>query len=223
MVIEKTPVVILGAGGYAKVVYEILSTHSDLNVIGCTDKALGLSERSTGEDIALPILGDDDVLPKLAEKYFGLQAVLALGSDLMEARRRLIHVLDLQNIRPISARHRSAVISTTAKLGAGTVVRAGSIVSAGTIIGRHCILNLGASIDHDARLGDNIFVGQGAKISSHVEIADHVVVEMGAKINSRVQVGEGARLTAGSFVNTDVPDHAVVVGVPGRVVRYVDG
>ena len=223
MVIEKTPVVILGAGGYAKVVFEILSTHSDLNVIGCTDKALGLSERSPGEEAALPILGDDDVLPDLAAKYFGLRAVIALGPELVEARRRLIRILDLENISPITARHRTAVISTTAKLGAGTVARAGSIVSAGTTVGRHCILSLGASIDHDSRLGDNVFVGQGAKISSYAEIADHVVVEMGAKINSRVQVGEGARITGSAFVNTDVPDHAVVVGAPGRVVRYLDG
>jgi serine acetyltransferase len=34
-------------------------------------------------------------------------------------------------------------------------------------------------------------------------------------------VGQGARITGGAFVNTDVPDHAVVVGVPGRIVRYL--
>ena len=42
---QKTPVVILGAGGYAAVVLEILSARPDISVIGCTDKALGLSER----------------------------------------------------------------------------------------------------------------------------------------------------------------------------------
>jgi acetyltransferase-like isoleucine patch superfamily enzyme len=47
-----------------------------------------------------------------------------------------------------------------------------------------------------------------------------VVIEMGASINSRVTIGAGARVIGGAFVNTDVPDHAVVVGVPARLVRY---
>ncbi len=219
---EKTPVVILGAGGYASVVYEILGHRPDVVVVGCTDKALGLSERGVGEGLSLHILGDDDVLPDLAGQHPGLRAVLALGSDLMSVRARLMRTLDLEGIQPITAVHPGAIISPTVKLGAGTVVGAGVVISTGTEVGRHCVLNTGASVDHDARLGTNVFVGQGARIASYVELKDNVVIEMGASVNSRVVIGEGARITGGAFVNTDVPDHAVVVGVPGRVVRYLD-
>ena len=219
---EKTPVVILGAGGYAVVINEILSLRPDVLVIGCTDKALGLSERSPDARTPLRILGDDDVLPDLAEEYTGLHAVLGLGPDLMDVRARLIRTLDRARIPPLTAAHPRAVVSHMARLGAGTVVEAGAIISAGTRLGRHCVVALGASIAHDARLASNVYIGQGARVASYVEMGDNVVIEMGASINSRVVIGEGARITGGAFVNTDVPDYAVVVGVPGRVVRYLD-
>lgn len=222
MVGSKTPVVILGAGGFAVVVHEILSARPDVLVLGCTDKALGLSERSLSEGVSLRILGDDDILPDLAEQHPGLQAVLALGPDLMDVRARLIRMLDLEHIPPLTVVHPRAIVSSLAQLGEGTVVSAGAIINAGSRVGRHCVITIGASLDHDAQLGSNVFVGQGARISSYVELHDNVVIEMGASINSRVSVGQGARVTGGAFVNTDVPDHAVVVGVPARVVRYIE-
>jgi sugar O-acyltransferase (sialic acid O-acetyltransferase NeuD family) len=217
----KTPVVILGAGGYAGVVYAILRQHADVLVLGCTDKALGLSERSLNTGVSLRILGDDDVLPQLADENPGLQAVLALGPDLMDVRSRLIKTLQRQKIQPRTAIHPRAIISGTSELGPGSVIQAGAIMAEDTVLGPHCVLGIGASVDLSARLGTNVYVGQGARVSSYVGIGDDVVIEMGASINSRVTVGEGARITGGAFVNTDVPDHAVVVGVPGRVVRYL--
>jgi sugar O-acyltransferase (sialic acid O-acetyltransferase NeuD family) len=217
---QKTPVVILGAGAYAAVIHEILSARRDVAVIGCTDKALGQSDRAIDEGVSLRILGDDDILPDLAAKHSGLRAVMALGPDLMDVRKKLIDVLRRVGIPSFSAHHASAVISSMAKIGEGTVVREGAIISAGSVIGPFSLINLDASIDHDAKLASNVYVGQGAKISSHVQVGENVVIEMGASINSRVTIGAGARVIGGAFVNTDVPDHAVVVGVPARLVRY---
>ena len=218
----KKPVVILGAGGYAGLVYEILRARSDLTVLGCTDKVMGLSERTLGDGISLRILGDDNILPDLAEKHSELQAVIALGPELMDARTRLINLLDDLRIKPATAAHPRAIISRLTKVGAGTVFGAGAVLSAGSHIGRHCVIQIGASVDHDARIGNNVYIGQGSRISSYVEIEDNVVVELGASINRQVKIGPGARVTGGAFVNTDVPDRAVVVGVPARVVRYLD-
>jgi len=218
----RIPLVMIGAGGFAAILHEILSARPDVTLLGCTDKALGVSERSLDEGVTLKILGDDDIIPQLADKHRGLRAVFALGPDLMETRARLMRTLEAQNILFLSVIHASAVISSLAKIGEGTVIREGATVSASAEIGPCGLLNLGASIDHDAKLARNVYVGQGAKISSHVQIGPNVVIEMGASVNSRVTVGQGARVTGGAFVNSDIPDHAVVVGVPARVVRFID-
>nr|MBN1228517.1 hypothetical protein [Anaerolineae bacterium] len=223
MVVEgKTPVVILGAGGYAALVHEILAQRQNLLIIGCTDKALGLSERSVGDGVSLRILGDDDILPELAARHPGLHAVLAIGPDLMDVRSRLIQTLKLAGIPPVAAVHQQAAVSQLARLAAGTIVGAGATISTGAALGEHCAVQINASIDHDARLGNNVFIGQGARISSYAELKDNVVIEIGASVNSRVLIGEHARVAGGAFVNTDVPDCAVVVGVPARVVRYIE-
>jgi len=203
-------------------VHEILSAYPDYTVLGCTDKALGLSERSLGEGKSLRILGDDDILPELAERHPGLCGVLALGPELMDVRARLVRTLDRVGISPVTVAHPRSIVSKLAKLGGGTVVSGGAIINAGTETGPHCALAAGAVIDHDTLLGTNVFVGQGARVSSYVRLEDNVAIELGACVNSRVCVGAGARVTGGAFVNTDVPDHAVVMGVPARVVRYVD-
>ena len=219
---QKIPVVILGAGAYAVVIQEMLNARTDVTVLGCTDKALGQSERSSDEGKPLKILGDDDILPELAEQHPGLRAVLALGPELMDVRQKLMGVLRREQIEPLTVLHPSAVVSTLAQIGEGTVVREQAAVSAGSVIGPCGLINLGASIDHDAKLSANVYVGQGAKIASNVQVGESVVIEMGASINSRVSIGQGARIIGGAFVNTDVPDHAVMVGVPARLVRYED-
>ncbi len=217
---ERIPVVILGAGGYASAVWEILTLRPEITVIGCTDKALGVSERSMGEGMSLRILGDDDILSDLAEQHPKLHAVLALGPGLMDVRIRLIRTLSLTGIPSLVAIHPRAIVSRLAKLEEGTVVGAGAILGPFTTLGRHCVAHIGASVDHDAKIGNNVFIGQGARVSSYVDIRDDAVIEMGASINSRVIIGQGGRVTGCAFVNTDVPDHAVVVGAPARVVRY---
>ena len=217
---SQTPVVILGSGGYAHVVAQILQQEKSVHVLGCTDKMLGLSERVRDEIGKLPILGDDDILPDLANNNQGLHAVLGLGPTLIDVRARLILTLHEQAIPAIAAIHPHSFVAQSSQIGQGTVIRAGGLVGPDTTIGDHCVLGMAASIDHRSTLGKNVFVGQGARISSYVTIADNVMIEMGASVNSRVKIGRNARITSGAFVNTDVPERAVVSGVPGRVVRY---
>jgi acetyltransferase EpsM len=219
---DRIPVVILGAGGYAAIVHEILSNRKDVDILGCTDKVMGISERVFGEGVSVKILGDDTILPELSEQHPGLHVVFALGPELIDVRAKLIHVLEREGIPALTAIHPSAVISAMSQIGTGTVVRGGAVIGARNTIGDFCVINLASSIDHDTALGTNVFVGQGAHISSYVHMHDNVMVEMGASVNSQVTVGTGAHITGGSFVNTDVPEHSVVSGVPARVVRTIE-
>ncbi|NDJ54926.1 MAG: hypothetical protein GYB68_17785 [Chloroflexi bacterium] len=222
MVGNRLPVIILGAGGYAEVLVEILKPRADVEPIGFTDKAYGLSERSAEDAVTLPVLGNDDDLAELAEEYLGLHAVLALGPQLMDIRSRLIERLVRLDLPALSVVHPSAFVSTQSVLSAGTVVREGGLLSVGVQTGAHCVINVAASLDHHAVLEQNVFVGHGARIASYAHIERDVIIEMGAKVNSRVRVGHGARITAGSFVNTDVPEYAVVSGIPARIIRYAE-
>jgi acetyltransferase-like isoleucine patch superfamily enzyme len=53
-----------------------------------------------------------------------------------------------------------------------------------------------------------------------ITIADHVWIGCGAKILDGVKIGRGAVIAAGAVVTRDVPELAVVAGVPARILKY---
>jgi serine O-acetyltransferase len=97
----------------------------------------------------------------------------------------------------------------------------------GASIGRRFVIDHGMSvvIGETTEIGDDVMLYQGVtlggtsmeKVKRHPTLRDGVVVGAGAKVLGPVTVGEGARLGAGAIVVRDVPAHATVVGLAGRV------
>ena len=88
----------------------------------------------------------------------------------------------------------------------------GIVVHEKSVIGRNC------NISHDVTL---VQANRGEK-KGHPIIGDNVYIGPGAKIVGRVNVGNNVAIGANCVVTHDVPDNAVVVGIPGRVVS-LDG
>ncbi len=97
----------------------------------------------------------------------------------------------------------------------------------GATIGRRFVIDhgMGVVIGETTEIGDDVMVYQGVtlggtsmeKMKRHPTLRDGVVVGAGAKVLGPVTVGEGARVGAGAIVVRDVPSHATVVGLAGRV------
>ncbi|HLY81315.1 MAG TPA: acetyltransferase [Caulobacteraceae bacterium] len=113
-------------------------------------------------------------------------------------------------------RHPAATVSTTASIGAGTVLSAGVIVQSDTRIGRFCVLNTACTIDHDNVVGDSVSIAPGAHTAGRVTILDGAFIGLGAVIINGVTVGRNATVGAGAVVVRDVPDGVTVVGNPAR-------
>lgn len=115
--------------------------------------------------------------------------------------------------------HPSCLISGSAGMGKGTVVFHGSIVQSDVSVGQHVIVNTGASVDHDCKIGDFAHIGPGSVVCGGVEIGRGTMVGAGAVIIPGIRIGQWATIGAGSVVVSDVPDHAVVVGNPGKIIK----
>ena len=84
----------------------------------------------------------------------------------------------------------------------------------------------GIVIGETAELGKNVTLYQGVTLGGtgkekgkrHPTIGNNVVVATGAKVLGSFKVGDHAKIGAGSVVLKEVPPHATVVGIPGRVV-----
>jgi serine O-acetyltransferase len=84
----------------------------------------------------------------------------------------------------------------------------------GIVVNEHCVIGKNCNISHGVTLGvSNRGAMQGCPV-----IGDNVYIGPGAKIIGAVKVGNHAAVGANCVVTKDVPDHAVVVGIPGRVI-----
>ena len=113
------------------------------------------------------------------------------------------------------------VVSHLGRVVTGIEIHPGATIGEGFFIDH----GMGVVIGETAEIGDNVTLYHGVTLGGvswrkekrHPTIGDHVVIGAGAKVLGPITVGEHSRIGANSVVVKDVPPHAVVVGVPGRV------
>jgi UDP-perosamine 4-acetyltransferase len=204
----QTPVVVIGAGGHAKVVIELIRAQGRYDVVGCTDR-----EAKLPEVVGAPILGSDDVLPALYAK--GIRhCFVALGDNAL--RRKLAARAISFGFELVNAISPKAIVSPTARLGRGVAIMAGAVINADATLGDLVIVNTRAAIDHDCVIGEAVHVAPGASLAGGVCIGPLAFVGAGATIIPGVNVGESTVIGAGATVISNLGPNIVAVGVPAK-------
>ena len=91
----------------------------------------------------------------------------------------------------------------------------GIFIASTAVIGRNC------TILQQVTIGGNPATFDGTSpISKAATIGDNVIISAGAKIIGDVKIGNNAVIGANAVVTHDVPDNAVVAGVPARIIKY---
>ena len=205
-------VIIVGAGGHAKVIADALLTAARhgaaLLPIGFVDDNPALAGQIIG---GLPVLGP--VTAITSHPHEGV--VVALGDN--AARRRVVIGLRQLNESFIIARHPSAIIADAVEIGPGVMICAGAIVNTATRIGAHVILNTGSSVDHDCDNADFVHIAPGSHVGGGVTVGGGTLIGIGSTLLPGVRVGADCIVGAGAVVLHPVPDGATVIGVPARL------
>jgi len=142
------------------------------------------------------------------------QIVIAIGNN--QIREKIAQVI---SHRPGSIIHPSVTVDTKVHIDEGTVMLHGAIIQRDVNIGKHVIVNTGASIDHDCSIHDFSHIAPHATLCGNVEIGYGTLVGAGSVIHPGVKIGKWCTIGIGAAVMRDVPDFSVVIGNPGRVIK----
>lgn len=107
-------------------------------------------------------------------------------------------------------------------IGKGSVVMVGAIINPFVRIGEQCIINSGVIVEHDCKIGNFVHICPGANLAGGVEVGEGTMIGIGAVIIQGVKIGKWAVIGAGAVIVNDIPDYAMVVGVPGKIIKYLN-
>ncbi|MDM2732976.1 NeuD/PglB/VioB family sugar acetyltransferase [Citrobacter sp. Cy070] len=201
-------IIVVGAGGHAKVCIELLRAmgESVTYCVGAPD--------SPDSCLGVPVLRGDENLSFLRSKGYS-RVFVAVGSNRL--RERLGTLCTGQGYHLVNAISPHAVISPSATLGHGVAVMAGAIVNAESVIDDLAIINTGATVDHDCRIGLAAHIAPQCALAGNVTVGNHSFLGVGCKVIPEIRIGERVTVGAGAVVVCHIESDATAVGVPARV------
>lgn len=198
--------VIIGTGGHSKVICSIVKSNND-KIDAFIDE---FSDKHVHENTPVIKYYNKD-------EFQNLKFIIAVGNNKSRffISKKICHTF-------VNVIHKSSLIDPNTIIGDGTVFVHGTIVQSGSKIGSHCIVNTNASIDHDCVIDDFVHISPGSTLCGNVEVGLGTHIGAGATLIPGVKVGKWCTIGAGSVVINNIPDFSVVVGIPGKIIKYID-
>lgn len=191
-----------GASGHAKVIIEILESKG-VQIEGLFD-----------DNESIKSLLQFPVQKFIASFIQNKKLIISIGNNVI--RRKIATSINAEYGIAI---HPKSTISQRSFIAEGTVIMAGVTVNSGTQIGKHCIINTNASIDHDCVLENFVHISPNAALCGDVQIGEGTHIGTGAIIIPGKRIGKWCTIGAGSVVLKDIPDYSIAVGNPCKIIK----
>lgn len=196
-----TELLILGAGGHAKVVIEAIRGFNKLCKIQLVDEDPKKNQLDFFDNLTIECLDNWKSYPNFCH--------VAIGDN--KSRFELSKTAEQNNKIVTSVIHRNALLSSSAIIDEGVFIAAGSIVSAESCIGRGTIINHNTVIDHDCIVGHYSHIAPNSTLCGGVKIGAGCLIGAGSTILPNVEVGDNVTVGAGSVVKQNLKDNQTFI------------
>ena len=210
--------VIIGAGTYGQVYLAYLK-EAGVNVIGFIDD--NPNEHSKVYD-KVPVLGGREILPSLKETHSVECVYCPIGNNIVRVEL-LEYARELGYITP-NFIHKDVIISPQVHIASeGVYILPKTLIMPYVNIDKDVMISVGANIIHQSTLKQVVFVSNGVNLGASLIAEKRAYIGMGATVMTGVKiVGQDCLIGAGAVVIKDVPNGAVMAGVPAKVIKYKD-
>lgn len=209
-------IVIIGTGGFAKEVHEILMTN--LRWVGENNSFKGFLDDNSSlfgiEFQGYKVLGGIEWLSENKDT----RAIIAIGNP--SIKKKVVNKLNqFEYDNFMNVIDTNSIIGRDVKLGKSAIVCAGTIITTNVVIGDFVTLNLACTVGHDVVIEDYATVAPGVNISGNCTIKEGVDFGTGATIIQGKEIGEWSIVGAGAVVVKDIPSNTTSVGNPAKVIK----
>lgn len=208
---NKNKLIIIGASGNGRVAADIALKMNKWQSIAFLDD---------DEDIKFSM--GIDVIGKSSDAFKYLndcEIFVAVGSNL--AREKTQSELEVRGANIPILIHPSTIIGEQVEIGTGTVVMAGAIINCCSKIGRGCIINTAATIDHDNVIEDYVHISPGCHLAGTVYVGRGTWLGIGSIVCNNVNITSKCKVGAGAVVIKNISEIGTYVGVPARRIEKI--
>ncbi|MDG0837076.1 acetyltransferase [Staphylococcus equorum] len=203
------PILLIGNGGHAKVIKDIIKQSEDYSFKGYLDD--NINEFHEEKNIIY------DHLENIGNYSNDYHFIISIGNN--EVREAIYIKLNLPSERYPILIHPSSSIGSNVEIGNGTVVMANTVINADTSIGKHSIINTGAIVEHDNNISDFVHVSPNSTLTGGVTVGAKSQIGASATVIPQINIGKNTIVGAGSTVVNDIGDNQIVVGTPSKPIR----
>lgn len=199
-------VVILGAGGHAKSIADI--------ILKSGDKVLGFLDDNVEKDTVIikskniKVIGKIDDAKCLSANN-DIFFIIGIGNN--KIRENISTKFELNYYTAI---HPTSVIAEDVIIGEGTAIMANTVINVGSKIGKHSIVNTGAIVEHDDVIDDYVHLSPGVVLSGTVTVGMCTHLGTGTKVKNNINITSNTIVGVGGVVVKDITEEGTYVGVP---------
>ena len=201
-------IIVAGCGGHARSVIDAILSAGIYEIAGFVDREINeeyvyRSYKIIGTDADLPMIYASGIHNAcIGIGYMGEGTV----------RRKLFDSLKQSGFDLPPIADRTAAVAGDALLGEGAFVGKNSV-------GNAAIINSGAIVEHDCKVGDFAHIAVGAVLCGNVEIGDDVLVGANATVIQGLRIGSAAVVGAGAVVTKNIGAGIKAAGVPAHTLK----
>ncbi len=211
---NKPKIILVGGGGHCKACIDVIESENKFEIAGIID----LPEKLGTKILGYKIIGNDDDLPKLAQKdYNFLITVGHLGNA--NLRKKLFNIIKSNGGKLPVIKSPFSHISRHSKIEEGTIIMHNVIVNAAAKIGENCIINNKSLIEHDVVVKKNCHISTNAVLNGECMVEEDCLIGSSSVLKQTINICKNTIIGAGSVVTKNITESGTYVGIPAKKIK----